>query len=268
MKVRLLVGSVLLSLMAACASGPEVRKQQARKMSAEQVFQKGLEAYHEEDWQAAADYFQLVKSKFPYSKFAADAELFLADCLFQKEKYLEAASAYEEFVKLHPNHLKVPYAMLQIGRCHYERIPQDWFLIPPAYELDQSETLVAIEKLREYLGRFPREAHAEEGRELLQECLHRMAERARYCLEFYRKRGFYRGVVLRADEILHQYPDTGFDEEALFRRAEAWLKLKEPERARKDLHLLLQRFPTGEYSESARRLQAKIAQEEQTGKTE
>ena len=40
----------------------------------------------------------------PYSEKATLAELKIADIHFERESYEEAASYYQDFVELHPNH--------------------------------------------------------------------------------------------------------------------------------------------------------------------
>jgi outer membrane protein assembly factor BamD len=256
---RLFLPLTLAIALAACASTQQKVKEQTKQASAEEIFHQGVAAFDKEKWQEASEFFQTLKSRFPYSRFATEAELYLADVLFRQEKFAQAAEAYEDFAKLHPSHPRVPYAMLQVGRCHVELMPRDWFLIPPAYELDQSETMLAIEKLRAFLERFPQDSQVEEGRKLLQQCLRRLAERARYCMDFYRKRHRPRAVVQRADEILQSYPGTGFDDEALWRRAEARLQLKEEQAARQDLEKLLREFPQSRFAADASRALAQMA---------
>ena len=56
-----------------------------------------------------------IKNKFPYSNYATEAQLKIADVYYMQESYGEAAVAYEAFRDLHPKHEKVPYAMFRIG---------------------------------------------------------------------------------------------------------------------------------------------------------
>lgn len=243
----------------ACASGPETHKRIGYRTSARENFLKGQKAYKDEDYVEAAKYFKFVKSKFPYSKYSILADLYMADCLFGQEKYLEAADSYLSFVKLHPRNKKMPYAMFMIGKCYFERIPDDWFITPPAYELDQAETVKAIRELKRYLQNFPKHENTKEARELLKKCLVRMAKQTRYVMEFYRKRGHYRGVLWRAEQILSSYGGVGFDEQALYYKAEAQVELKQYTDAKTSLHELLSRFPKGDYADDAKDLLADLS---------
>jgi outer membrane protein assembly factor BamD len=242
-----------------CASGPEQRKRVSYRTSAKENFIKGKKAFDDEDFLEAIEFFKFVKNKFPYSKYATEADLYLAECHFGRERYIEAADAYLNFAKLHPKNEKMPYALFQIGNCYFKRIPDDWWFTPPAYEMDQAETHRAIREIGRYLKRFPKHENAKEAKELLQQCLKRMGDQTHYVMNFYFKRGHHRGVLWRADEILSKYSGLGFDEEALFKKAQAQIELEDPAGAKASLQQLISRFPSGEYAEDAKEKLSELA---------
>jgi outer membrane protein assembly factor BamD len=246
------------ALTAACKSGPEARPHVSYKVSAQENYIKGQAAFDDGDFAEAIEYFNFVKSKFPLSSYAVDADLKVADCEFGREKYLESAEAYTNFIKLHPKHPKVPYASYRIGLCFVNRMPTDWFILPPAYELDQEETERAIRELERYLRQFPTDQNAADGRAQLDNCLRRMADRATYIMEFYFKRGHSQAVVWRADQILSKYSNLGYDERALFRKGQALIALKQPVQAREALGQLVQKFPKGDFASRANDLLGEI----------
>src|SRR5437870_1063058 len=55
-------------------------------------------------YQIAIDKLRAIKNKYPYSKFAVDAQLRIADVYFLQESWGEAATSYEAFRDLHPKH--------------------------------------------------------------------------------------------------------------------------------------------------------------------
>lgn len=241
-------------MVGGCASGPEKRPRVSYRTSAKENFIKGKKAYEDEDYLEAAEFFKFVKSKFPYSAFATESDLYLADCDFERDRFMEAADKYRNFVKLHPKNQKVPYALFRVGLCHFEQIPDDWWFSPPAYELDQTETVRTIREFGYYLKRFPRDEYAPKAQEHLKKCKVRMAEQVMYVLGFYRKKDHPRGVLWRADELLKKYPGLGYDEEALFFKSEALVQLEDPKGARAALHELLSRFPEGDYASRAKKM--------------
>ena len=102
-------------------------------------------------------YFSFVKQKFPFSKYAVLAELALADTQFARGNYQEAIDAYKTFARLHPTHEKVEdgYVAFKIGECYVQDMPGDWFLVPPAYEKDQTAVRDAYRELSDFLDKYP-----------------------------------------------------------------------------------------------------------------
>ena len=192
--IVILLSLAIIGLVSGCASGPKQRKRVSYRTSAKENFIKGKKAFDDEDFLEAIEFFKFVKNKFPYSKYATEADLYLADCHFGRERYIEAADAYLNFVKLHPKNEKMPFALFQIGNCYFQRIPDDWWFTPPAYEMDQAETLRAIREISRYLKRFPEHENSKEANELLRKCLKRMGDQTHYVMNFYYERGHYRGV--------------------------------------------------------------------------
>lgn len=229
------------------------------RVSAKENYIKGKKAFDDEDYLEAIEYFKFVKNKFPYSAYATQSDLLIADCHYAREHFLEAADAYADFIKLHPRHEKVAYAMYRIGLCFFERIPEDWWFAPPAYELDQRETDRAIVELERYLARFPEHENAADARTKLERCKRRNAEKVRYIMEFNRKGDHFQGALWRAEQLLALYPGS-FDQQALFYKAEALVALDRHAEALEAVTELLSRFPTGRYAEDARELKRRIPQ--------
>ena len=64
-------------------------------------------------------------------------------------RYVEAIDAYRQFMKFHPTHEMVAngYASFRIGESYYKMLPESWFLVPPAFEMDNSPTIDALREL-------------------------------------------------------------------------------------------------------------------------
>ncbi len=198
--------------------------------------------------------FTDVKTKHPYTKYAALADLRIADTHFERGKFLEAIDAYRSFLKMHPNHVDLAYAMLRIGEAFYEQIPSDWWLLPPSYEKDQGNTRAAIAAYRDLLARYSTSKEAETARGRLDDCRRRLADHELYVARFYFKRERYKAAAERAEGLVREYPSLGFDEDALWLTAQARFELGEKEPARAALTRLTKDFPNGSHSAAARQM--------------
>src|SRR5262245_57123684 len=94
-----------------CASAkPSLREHQGTYLESVKLnFEAGEEMLRKKEYDKAIAYFQFVKSKYPFSKYAALSDLRIADAKYQQKKWLAAASAYEVFIRLHPRHEELPY---------------------------------------------------------------------------------------------------------------------------------------------------------------
>ena len=103
-------------------------------------------------YKAATETFEKIRDRYPYSKYAVEAELKLADSLYKRKLYDEAFDAYDEFEKLHPKNTDIPYVVYQKGMCHFSQVR--------SVDRDQSHTLKARDEFERLVKRFPKSKYA------------------------------------------------------------------------------------------------------------
>lgn len=250
-------------VLAAC--GGSVRDRSSRSggagsnleysVSAAENYEMGMKKLTDEDWRDAVRFFNFVKARFPYSKYAVLADLRLADAAYGGESYLEAIDQYRLFMKFHPTHDMVEngYASFRIGSSYYHLLPDDWFLLPPSYEKDMSSTVEAARELDSFIKKFPRSEFIPKARELFQKVSHLLASHEWYVAKFYYDKDLPMGAVLRLRTLLKKFPDVGFDEEALWLLGQAYVQVSRPDDARKTYETLLEKFPKSAHADAARR---------------
>ncbi len=206
-------------------------------------FERGEQEYADENYLAAQKYFQYIRAKFPYSAYATRAELRAGDCLYQRGRFLEAIDAYQNFVRLHATHEKVPYATLMTAKAHVEQIPSDWFLLPPSHEKDQAAVREAANALSAYVARYPSHDGIEEGRKLLGDVRRRLMDHERYVADFYATLEKPRARAGRLEVIRRDFADVGLDDALLLELAKAWADAGAPEEAASAAAELERSFP-------------------------
>jgi hypothetical protein len=110
-----------------------------------------------------------VKREFGVSRWGWLAELRLADIDFRTEKYPEAVSSFRSWIRYHPTQPEVTYARFMIAKSHFMQIPQDWLLVPSAWERDLGTALDAQDSLRAFLRDNGQSEYGAEARRLLQQ---------------------------------------------------------------------------------------------------
>ena len=160
--------------------------------------------------------FEDLRAQYPYSRFAALAELRGADVLLKRGQALEAIEGYRQFLQLHPNHSLADYALLQVAEGYHQQLPGEWWLMPPQREKDQGATGHAIEAYQQMLARFPTGPSSDLARERLLDCRRRLADHELYVAQFYLRHSQPAGARRRAQGLLDTYPGLGLDADALW----------------------------------------------------
>jgi outer membrane protein assembly factor BamD len=165
------------------------------------LYQEAEEDIKNDHYQIAIDKLRSIKNKFPYSKYAIDAQLRIADIFFMQESFGDAAASYEAFRDLHPRHEKVGYAMFRIGKSHFLDSPSN-------VARDLTSAQKALDAYRDYLKRFPSAPESEEANKDINEVRRLLAEKELYIADFYYKRDFYDSAKPRYKKVIDLYPET------------------------------------------------------------
>lgn len=251
--------AIALSACAALVACADTSGAKTYSQNAKENFDKGEEAFKDGSWQEAVDYFNQVKNKFPYSKFAVTAELRAADALFEDEKFVEAADAYRLFAKLHPTNDKTAFALFRVGLCHYKQVPRDWFFMPPVHEEDQAQVKATVEAMNSFITRFPKSPDLKEAREAVAACRGRLAKHELYVAGFYFKRDHFKAAQVRAEGLLRDYAGLGLDDQALLIAGKSLVKQDKRAEAKVALDRLVKEFPGSGPAGEARELLSDIS---------
>lgn len=238
-----------------CATSDDATKPVGYSLTAKQNYEKGVAALKDEDYAEAAKYFQFVKQKYPFSKFAVLAELALADSQFDRGNYTEAIDSYKSFARLHPTHDKVEdgYVAFRIGESYFKDMPDDVFLLPPSYEKDQSAVMDALRELSDFMRRYPDSAYVKKAQDLRRQVLQRLVEHEVYVARFYLRGDHPKAAAMRIEGALRRYPGSGREAELLYALGETYLKMGDPLRAKETFQRVVTEYATAEDALRAKR---------------
>ena len=239
---RALFSIVLGTLMVVSCTHKEVNTE-----SPDALFAEAEEAYNDEKYLIAIERYRDIKNRFPYSNRAVDAELRIADSFFEQESYIEAESAYEIFKELHPTHAKSDYVQYRIGLSLNMQIPSN-----PTRDLTAAQR--SIDAFEVMIEKFPSSTLTPKARELIFEARKKMAEHEHYVADFYFRRRHYLSSTYRYSALLQEFPNMGYDEEALFRLGKSYANVKMIDNAKDTLKRFVSRFPNSSYRTEAETL--------------
>src|SRR6185312_11564391 len=153
-RLRLLFLLLLAGFLTSCA------EKEFDPNNPEKSYSIAKEPYDDGNYEIALTKLGEFKSRFPYSKYATEAELLIANSQFELGHYTEAALAYEQFVKLHPRHPKADFAEFRVGESYWQDAPEE-------IDREQDYTLKAIKEWGKLLEKMPDSPYAKKAKELI-----------------------------------------------------------------------------------------------------
>ncbi|HYS42550.1 MAG TPA: outer membrane protein assembly factor BamD, partial [Geobacteraceae bacterium] len=156
MPFRTIVCICLLTLLAGCATT------KSAATTPEAQFKEGETLYAARHYEDAIAQWKKVKEGNAPPELTAQVELKIADAQFANKNYIEAASAYEDFRKLHPTNEKTPYALYRLGLCYYNQIS--------GIDTEQTPVKNAVTMFESFLSQYPASEYAADARAKLEDC--------------------------------------------------------------------------------------------------
>lgn len=252
MKLHMVTG-LLLILASACAT---TKSNTAAPISysetARQNFELAERAMAAGKGEEALAHFEHVRNKYPYSKYAADADLKIADAYFAQEKWLEASDAYDFFIRFHPVHDSVATAYFKKAKANVNAMPADFFLFPKSYTKDQTTTKDALEAIDQFLVRFPLDPNTKEAKELRLELREKIVLKHLDVARFYAARKKWKGANMRYEEIVKTFADTPSAKEAFLELASVKRDhLDQKDESKELLERIVKEFPESPEAKTA-----------------
>lgn len=186
--------------------------------SASKLYSEAKEAMGDGAWDKAIRYFEKLEARYPYGRYAQQAQLEVAYAYYKQNERASAIAAAERFIRLHPNHPHVDYAYYLKGLVNFN---EDLGLLGHISRQDPSErdpraAREAFDAFRELTQRFPESRYAADATERMKYLVNALAAHEVHVARYYLKRGAYIAAANRAQMVVKTYAQAPAVEEALF----------------------------------------------------
>ncbi|MFM8315054.1 MAG: outer membrane protein assembly factor BamD [Deltaproteobacteria bacterium] len=215
-------------------------QQEVNRDDPDSLFNEAESIFKDERYLIAVEKYRDIKNRFPYSSRAVDSELRIADTYFAQENYLEAESAYEIFKELHPTHPRSDYVQFRIGLSYYKEIPDN-------SARDLSAANRAIDGFAVLIEKFPKSEFVSKAKEYSSEARKKLGEHENYVANFYYERKHFLSASYRYASLLRDFPNMGYDEEALYRLGQCYYHIRMYSNAGEALRKLLAQYPNSNF---------------------
>ncbi len=250
----LFIRIILIASMAMFFGGCETTSKQEELeaetagMAEYEIYQEAEESMELRRYANAIDMFQQLESRFPFGKYAQQAQL---ELIFAYIKNLEPEAAIataDRFIRLNPQHPKVDYAYYLKGIALYE-IDLGFverYISSENSDKDPGRAREAFDVFYQLLKRFPDSEYTPDARARMVYLRNRLAAYEIAVGRYYITRGAYVAAANRGLYVVENYRTTPSVEAGLGLMLESYRALDLDELARDTEALIRKNFPDSE----------------------
>jgi outer membrane protein assembly factor BamD len=239
---------ILALLVTGCGWLPEVKDETAG-WSANRLYSAAKEAMGDGSYDKAVKYFETLESRYPYGRYAQQAQIEIAYAYYKANEPASAIAACDRFIKLHPNHPNVDYVYYLKGLVNFN---EDLGILGYISMQDQSErdpkaARESFEAFREMTTKFPDSKYAADATARMKYLVNALASNEVHVARYYMKRGAYVAAASRAQFAVKTYTTAPANEEALFILVKAYDALGMNDLRDDAERVMRKNFPKSEY---------------------
>lgn len=223
--LRWLAAAVVAAAVAACSTteppDPTIG------WSAEKLYADAKDEMSGGRWSQAIKVLEKVESRYPFGRFAQQAQLDIAYCHYRDGEKALALATTDRFLKLHPNHPALDYVYYLRGLISFNE-QQGWLANFGGQDLSERDLEAArdsFDAFKEVLSRFPDSKYAPDAEVRMKYLVNAMASGEVHIARYYFKAGAYVAAANRAQAAVRKYPKAPATEEALYLMLASYEKL-------------------------------------------
>lgn len=222
-------------LLAACSSS----RSNIVPRTVDDIYTLGVEEFKRNNFVAAQKLFDIIKLQYPASKYADDAQYYLAEINFGKNEYILAAYNYNQLRRTFPNSEYAKQAAYKAALSNLKMSPKQ--------DRDQDYSKQAIRAFAEFQSLYPKDSLAVEAGKRIRELRNKLAEHDFRTAELYIKLYAPRAALTYFDLVISGYSDSDFYEPAYAGKIKMQVRLKKIVEAKESVRIYRQLFPNGEH---------------------
>lgn len=208
------IGALLLG---GCGLLPEQIDETAG-WNAQKLYSEAKASMSEGGYDRAIQLFEKLEARYPYGRFAQQAQIEIAYAYYKSNEPALALAAADRFIRLHPNHPHVDYAYYLKGLVTFN---EDLGLLGALANQDLSErdpkgSRESYDTFKELVTRFPDSRYADDARLRMRYLVNALAAHEVHVARYYYRRGAHVAAINRAQAAIANYPQSPAIEEALF----------------------------------------------------
>tara|TARA_B100001094_G_scaffold181835_1_gene176209 strand:- start:1811 stop:2650 length:840 start_codon:yes stop_codon:yes gene_type:complete len=230
-----------ITLLSSCSKDEKISFIKETRQDLEMIaaYKEGYEALERNDTFYAAKKFLEAELLFPQSDWASRSLLMAAYSYYMQDYYSEALSNLERYLKTYPNDEEISYAHYLIAICYYETIEDE--------KRDTEPIVRAKNKFQFILENYPNTDFAIDAKFKLGLIKNLLASKEIYLGRHYIKKEKWIAAINRFKNVITNYDDTIYVEEAIHRLVEINFKIGLIDESKKYASLLGYNYQSGDW---------------------
>ena len=210
-----------------------------------QLFHDGQQAMLKKDNDIAIKHFEVVDARYPFGKYARQAQLDIVYAYYQHSDTASALAAANRYIHLYPRGANVDYAYYMRGLIEFNQnigFFEKFFPVDYA-KRDLTSLKRSFRDFNRLLHYFPNSRYAPDARQRMIYIRNILAKHELLIAQFYLERGMYVAAANRANEVVRHYQRTPSVPKALVVMEKAYRQLHMNKEADDSARVLKANFP-------------------------
>lgn len=223
MQVKHLLLIAILALTAACSSNETVDE----NLGEVELYQQAQADLDNKSYTSAISKLKALESRYPFGRFAEQAQLELIYAYYRNVEPEAARSAAERFIRLHPQHPNVDYAYYLKGLASFD---QDRGLLARFLPLDMTKrdpgaARDSFNEFAQLTSRYPNSRYSPDAKARMIYLRNLLAANEIHVAHYYLKRQAYVAAANRGRYVVENFQSTPAVADGLAVMTEAYQRL-------------------------------------------
>jgi outer membrane protein assembly factor BamD len=246
MRFRLYIVLIILVLASSCGEYEKLLKSTDFDLKK----QKAKEYYDGGQYVKSTELLGQILPRYRATDEAEELNWMNAQSFYGMKDYFMAGSYFKSFIDQFPFGKHAEEANYMAAMCDYK--------IAPRSELDQDNTINAIEGFKIFTTKFPLSQKADDAKKMIKELEEKLVEKSYLSAKLYYDMKQYKAAVVALNNSLKEYADTKYREEMMFLKLRSlylYADLSQPAKQKErfqdtldDYYSFMEEYPKSQYS--------------------
>ena len=211
----------------------------------QQIYDDAQGYLRSENYDLAVRSFQQLEARYPFGKYAEQAQLELIYAHYNAYEHEAAVEAADRFIRLHPGDPNVDYAYYMKGLAAYTANEDIFARFVPTdnTKRDTSQAREAFAEFAQLLARFPDSPYAADAEARMIALRNLLARHEINIANYYLRRGAYLAAANRGRYVVENFQRTPAVADGLAVMAQGYILLNMDELAEESIAVLAKNFP-------------------------